>query len=200
MISRAHVERVFALLEAGGCRPPRNFDSDKNLDLAINLWCVILADQTPEALFAAAVSFLRCEESSWWPTPGKFLSLVPGRQMDAIDDTAEAWAHVMKAIASRGRDRPPPKDWAPFSDPPKDEATRAALTVCGSWWTLCTLESSVLETSIRQSFRESYRGARQRQHLAQLDREARLLLQAAGERQVPLMLMEADQPEIRSNG
>jgi hypothetical protein len=139
-------------------------------------------------MVAAAIAYLRTPDSTWWPAPGRLLALTPGRAAEEIDDAPEAWAFVMKVISERGRDRPPPKDWAPFQDSARDEALRSALKTVGSWYDLCSLEISVLETSIRASFRDAYRAARQRQRLARQDDDTQRLLETLRERRLPPLL------------
>jgi hypothetical protein len=191
MITAAHIHQLFALLEAGGCRPPRSLDSDEFLDAAVALWSVVLADLEPEDVVAAAIGYLREPDSSWWPTPGRILTLAPGRAAAEIDDAPEAWALVMKEIRERGRERPPPKDWAPFNDPDRDEALRWALKTAGCWYDLCLQEIGVLETSIRASFRDAYRSARQRQRIARQEAEGRRLMDTLRHRSLPPLLCGA---------
>ena len=188
MITRVHIQQLFSLLEAGGCRRPRTLDSNEFLEAAAILWSVVLADLEPYEMVAAAMAFLRGPDSSWWPTPGRILTLVPGRAADEIDDAPEAWAFVMKALQDRGRDRPPPDDWSPFKNGDRDEALRWALKAIGSWRDLCVQETSVLETSTRASFRDAYRAARQRKRLARQETDAQRLLETLRDRGLPPLL------------
>ncbi|MFH1464719.1 MAG: hypothetical protein ABIO70_10065 [Pseudomonadota bacterium] len=188
MITRAHILQLFALLEAGGCRPQPTLGSDDFLDVAVATWSALLADLEPEELMAAAVAFLRTPDSNWWPTPGRLLSLTPGRAADEIDDAPEAWALVMRALHDQGRDRPPPKDWAPFGNPARDEALRWALKSIGYWRDLCLQDIGVLETSIRAAFRDAYRAARQRQRLARQETGTQRLIENLLEHGLPSLL------------
>ena len=92
-------------------------------------WMAILSDVSDDGLSAAVVAWLR-GACPFWPTPGQLLALVPVRQLAALDDAAEAWAHVKGWIRCNGYREPIAGQLDPV-DARRDAAMLAGLRALG---------------------------------------------------------------------
>jgi hypothetical protein len=75
----------------------------ERVQLVAETWAATLEDMTDAELHAAVLGHLRDPSAcQFWPQPGKLMAQTPRAKLEAIDDSGEAWAHVLQ-LAEQGR-------------------------------------------------------------------------------------------------
>jgi hypothetical protein len=148
MAAKHVIVKLFALLTAAGCRPPASVDA---VDM-LPVWQMLLSDVDDDAMIAAAGVYLRRADSTWWPTPGALIALIPGRA--PIDDADEAYG-ALNALAKNATGHMPPEVLS--EDPRRAAGLAAALAALGGWTDF--RRSTEPEQTQRAAFRAAYRSA-----------------------------------------
>ena len=145
---------VFETLRAGGLKPL--FRTDEDILAAMRVWALVLSDITPEELMRAAIYYLRLppsESKGFWPTPGKLLVLVPGREID--NDGDGAWGDLLYLVRKHGHYDGPRRPGGDGDGWTVDEQTWRGIQACGGWRELCMTTSSTMAAQ-RAAFRTAY--------------------------------------------
>ena len=169
------IASLFRSLEMAGARGGPKRETTEELRHALEFWVRIFADETDEQVTAMAVKWVRSGEGSqWWPTPGQLLALDPQRQLEAMDDSADAWGELMQMIARIG----------PYTTPiGLSSAMSSGLRALGGWSAVCGMSHTDLGYR-RRSFIDAYNVGKTRDDVvgpALTDGEARSFLTDVGE-------------------
>jgi hypothetical protein len=167
-LTTEHVIAAFVLLDAAGIRRPDGMRSDKPeiakaLMLAsAKVYALALPDLAPADLEAATMAVIR-SASPFWPTPGQLLELVPRRRLEAVDDSGEAWAAVVRWCRANAFREPLPGDIEGDSLD-RDEAIREGLrTIGGAKGFGRSTEAE--EPFLARRFADAYKASRKRGHI-----------------------------------
>lgn len=104
MASRKAIITAIGTLQALGVQGGPNRSDEGAMRLVVEVWAKVLAPIDDSQLEAAVLAWVAqpSDAGRFWPTPGNLLALEPSRQLAAVDDSAEAWAHVVE-LARHGK-------------------------------------------------------------------------------------------------
>lgn len=135
MPSQQALIAAFEVLETAGLRPPAAWADPVARGRAVDVWALVLADVTDDAIVGAAVAYLRTG-AAYWPTPGQLLEQL--RETPAGTDTADEWWGRLRALRVERGSTPPlrpgqPEPWTLSPSPIGARVLWAALEAIGGW-------------------------------------------------------------------
>lgn len=164
MADQQTIEDMFDLLEGCGFKRPAAWENARLVLLGLKVYTAVFRDISNEDAMAATMAFSESGEK-FWPVPGVLKKYTAASAAEDIDTSDEAWGETIKALGSKGRNRPPGEGWD-FDGPMLHrEACRAGIAAAGGWRSLSMQDESRMAPE-RAAFRSAYRAVTARKKVA----------------------------------
>jgi hypothetical protein len=164
MADQETILEVFEALESAGYKTPPAWDNPRKLEMGLRVYLAVFRDISNEDALAAVLAYVESGEK-FWPVPGILKKHTAASAVEDIDTSDEAWGETIKALGSRGRNRPPGEGWDFDGTMLHREACRAGIAAAGGWRSLSMQDESSMAPE-RAAFRSAYRAVTKRQKVA----------------------------------